>query len=85
MDGVQLNMSTDEAKKMLKRHVNTKINLVTMFVDINDSTLMSLSLPQEKFALVVQIFAQEIGISSTDICSRNRHCCFRLWWPCVQV
>ncbi len=63
MDGVKLNMSTDEAKKMLKRHVNTKINLVTMFVDINDSTRMSLSLPQEKFALIIQIFAQEIGIA----------------------
>jgi class 3 adenylate cyclase len=63
MDGVQLNMSTDEAKKMLKRHVNTKINLVTMFIDINDSTRMSLSLPSDKFALVVQIFAQEIGIA----------------------
>ena len=62
MDGVQLNMSTEEAKKILKRHVNTKINLVTMIVDINDSTRMSLALPQDKFALVVQIFAQEIGI-----------------------
>src|SRR6185437_1029420 len=63
IDGIQLNMSTDEAKKMLKRHVNTKINLVTMIVDINDSTRMSLSLPPEKFALIVQIFAEEIGIA----------------------
>lgn len=63
MDGVQLNMSTEEAKKMLKRHVNTKINLVTMFIDINDSTRMSLSLPQNKFALLVQTFAQEISIA----------------------
>ena len=34
-----------------------------MIVDINDSTRMSLSLPPEKFALIVQIFAQEIGIA----------------------
>lgn len=33
-----------------------------MFVDINDSTRMSISLPPEKFALVIQTFAQEIGI-----------------------
>jgi class 3 adenylate cyclase len=63
MDGIQLNMSTEEALKILRRHVNTKINLVTMFVDINDSTQMSLSLPQNKFALVLQTFAQEIGIA----------------------
>jgi len=62
-DGVQLNMSTEEATKILKRHVNTKINLVTMFVDINDSTQMSLSLSQNEFALVLQTFAQEIGIA----------------------
>ena len=34
-----------------------------MFVDINDSTQMSLSLPQDKFALVVQTFAQEVSIA----------------------
>jgi class 3 adenylate cyclase len=33
-----------------------------MFVDISDSTHMSLSLPQDKFALVIQTFIQEIGI-----------------------
>jgi adenylate cyclase len=63
MHGMRLNMSTEDAKKLLKRHVNTKINLVTMFVDINDSTQMSLSLPQDKFALVVQTFVQEVSIA----------------------
>ena len=33
-DGIQLNMSTQESKKLLKRHVNSKTNLVIMFVDI---------------------------------------------------
>jgi adenylate cyclase len=63
IDGVQLNMSTDESKKLLRRHVNSKTNLVVMFVDINDSTEMSLSLPEHKFALIVQSFAQEISIA----------------------
>jgi adenylate cyclase len=36
---------------------------VTMFVDINSSTQMSLSLPEHKFALIVQTFAQEISIA----------------------
>ena len=37
-DGIQLNMSTDECKKLLKRHVNRKINVVIMIVDVNNST-----------------------------------------------
>jgi len=61
--GIQLNMSTQESKKLLKRHVNNKTNLVIMFVDINNSTQMSLSLPENKFALIVQTFAQEISIA----------------------
>ena len=63
MDGIQLNMSTEESKKLLRRHVNNKTNLVTMFVDINNSTEMSLSLPENKFALLVQCFAQEISLA----------------------
>src|SRR2546423_4746832 len=63
MTGIQLNMSTEESKKLLRRHVNTKTNLVVMFIDINNSTEMSLSLPEHKFALIVQSFAQEISIA----------------------
>ena len=74
MDGMQLNMSTEESKKFLRRRVNTKTNLVTMFVDINNSTQMSLSLPENKFALI-----------GTKFCSRNKYCCFRLRWICIQV
>jgi adenylate cyclase len=50
-DGIQLNMSTEGSKKMLRRHVNSNTNLV-MFVDINDSTNMSLSLSENKLALI---------------------------------
>jgi adenylate cyclase len=62
-DGIQLNMSTEECKKFLKRHVNSKTNLVIMFVDINSSTQMSLTLSEKKFALILQTFAQEVGIA----------------------
>jgi adenylate cyclase len=64
MDGIQLNMSTEESKKLLRRHVNNKTNVVTMFVDINNSTQMSLSLPDNEFALLVQCFAQEVSIAA---------------------
>ena len=63
IDGIQLNMSTEESKKLLRRHVNNRTNLVSMFVDINNSTEMSLSLPEKQFALLVQCFAQEVSIA----------------------
>ena len=63
MEGIQLNLSTEESRKLLRRHVNNKTNLITMFVDINNSTEMSLSLPENKFAVLVQCFAQEISIA----------------------
>jgi len=62
-DGIQLNMSTEESKKFLKRHVGTKTNLVIMLIDINNSTQMSLSLSDFKFSLMVRTFAQEVSIA----------------------
>jgi len=61
--GIQLNMSTEESKKFLRRHVNTKTNLAILIIDINSSTQMSLSLPEFKFALILQTFAQEVSIA----------------------
>ena len=61
-DGVQLDMSTQESRKLLRRHVNSKTNFVFLFVDINNSTQMSLSLQEDRFALLIQIFAQEISV-----------------------
>ena len=63
IDGVQIDMSTEECKKLLRRHIYTKTNLLIMFVDINNSTEMSLSLQENKLALVLQSFAQEISIA----------------------
>ena len=61
-DGIQLNMSTEESKKFLRRHINTKTNLVIMIIDINNSTQMSLTLSEFEFALILQTFAQEVSI-----------------------
>ena len=62
-EGIQIDMSTEESKKLLRRHVNTKTHLVIMFIDINNSTEMSFSLPDDKFATLIRIFAQETSIS----------------------
>lgn len=65
-EGIQLNLSTETSKELLRSHLNTKINVVTMFVDISRSTEMSLSLPERKFALLIQGFAQEVSIAAID-------------------
>ncbi|MBV9177463.1 MAG: hypothetical protein JO297_10520 [Nitrososphaeraceae archaeon] len=43
-DGIQVNMSTEESKRLLRRHVNSKTNLAVMLLDINNSTQMSLTM-----------------------------------------
>ena len=61
--GVQIDMSTEECKKYLRRHVNSKTKIVIMFTDINGSTEMSFSLPDEKFAALIRTVAQETSIA----------------------
>ena len=61
--GVQIDLSTEESKKFLRRHVNNKTKIVIMFTDINDSTKMSFSLPDEKFAALIRTIAQETSIT----------------------
>jgi adenylate cyclase len=65
-DGVQINMSTEQSKKFLREHVNTKTNLAILIVDINNSTQMSLALSELTFSLIVQTFAQEISIVAVN-------------------
>jgi adenylate cyclase len=64
-DGVQIDMSTEESKKLLRRHANNKTHIVIMIVDINTSTEMSFLLSDEKFATLIQTFAQETSIAVT--------------------
>ena len=64
-DGVQIDMSTEESKKLLRRHVNNKTHVVIMIIDINDSTEMSFLLSDNKFATLIQTFAQETSIAVT--------------------
>jgi class 3 adenylate cyclase len=48
-EGIQIDMSTEESKKLLRRHVKSKTHIAIMFIDINGSTEMSFSLPDDKF------------------------------------
>ena len=52
-----------ESDEFLREHVNEKIPMAVMFVDLVGSTDMSLSLPEEKVAMIVSSFAQEMAIA----------------------
>ena len=57
--GLEFDLTTDHSKNLLKRHLNSNTTMVILFVDINGSTQMSITLPPAKFATIVQIFSQE--------------------------
>ncbi|MEO9320048.1 MAG: adenylate/guanylate cyclase domain-containing protein [Nitrososphaera sp.] len=60
--GVQIDLSTEPCKRFLRRHVNSKVAVGILYVDIDGSTKMSMSLPAPKFALMLQIFSQEMSL-----------------------
>lgn len=61
--GLEFDLSTEQCKQFLKRHVNSNASMVILIIDINGSTQMSITLPPVKFATIVQIFSQESRLS----------------------
>jgi len=61
--GLLIDLSTDSCRKYLRRKVNTKTNVVVMYVDIAGSTQMSQDLSSLNLALIIQIFSQEVSLS----------------------
>nr|AIE92753.1 adenylate/guanylate cyclase [uncultured marine thaumarchaeote AD1000_26_G12] len=61
--GVEYYGIISESDEFLREHVNEKIPMAVMFVDLVGSTDMSLSLPEEKVAMIVSSFAQEMAIA----------------------
>jgi adenylate cyclase len=57
--GLEFDLTTEQCKQLLKRHVNSNTTIVVLFIDINGSTRMSISLPPTTFASLVQVFSQE--------------------------
>ena len=61
--GLLIDLSTDSCRKYLQRKVNTKTNVVVMYIDIAGSTQMTHDLPSLDLALIIQIFSQEVSLS----------------------
>ena len=58
--GLQLETSTELSERFLRRHVNGKVKLAILYADIEGSTRMSLTLPTQVLASIIQVFSQEM-------------------------
>lgn len=65
-NGLLIDLSIEHCKKYLQRKINTKTQVVVMYVDINGSTKMSRDLQSSELSLIIQIFSQEISLSITS-------------------
>jgi class 3 adenylate cyclase len=63
---MQIDLTRESCKKFLRRHVDQKIAVVILYVDINCSTKMSISLPAAKFASILRVFSQEMTLLIED-------------------
>ena len=64
--GMQIDLTRESCKKFLRRHVDQKIAVVILYVDINSSTKMSISLPAVNFASILRVFSQEMTLLIED-------------------
>lgn len=60
--GVQIDLSTIASKRYLRRHANRKTSVAVLYVDIDGSTKLTLSLPSDNLALMLQLFSQEMSM-----------------------
>ncbi len=52
---------TDESEKFLRKNVFSKFDIVVLYVDLVGSTTMTLELPEDKLAIIISSFAQEMA------------------------
>jgi adenylate cyclase len=58
----QFNLSTEETISILEKFVKSKVGFVILYVDIVGSTKLSMTIPADRLATIVQAFTQEMSI-----------------------
>lgn len=58
--GYEYDYTVDESDKFLRSHVDMKLHMIVIFVDLVGSTEMTLQLPTEKLAIILSSFSQEM-------------------------
>jgi class 3 adenylate cyclase len=61
MQGLKFETAIVPSEQYLEDHLNTKLNVVVLYVDIAGSTSMGMILPADKLATVIKIFVQEMS------------------------
>ena len=61
--GIEYDATVDESDTFLRKNVGKKLGMVVMYADLVGSTNMSLSLSEEKVAIIISSFAQEMAFA----------------------
>ena len=59
--GYEYHGSRDESEKFLRANVFSRIDMMVIYVDLVGSTTMTLELPEERLAIIISSFAQEMA------------------------
>ncbi|KAF6242732.1 adenylate cyclase [Nitrosopumilus sp. b1] len=59
--GYEYSGSPDESDAFLRKHVFSRIDMVVLYVDLVGSTTMTLEMPEDKLAIIISSFAQEMA------------------------
>ena len=65
-NGIEYPPFVDKSEEFLRNHVNSRVRIFVMYIDLVGSTNMSLSLPEEKVVTIISSFAQEMAYTVTQ-------------------
>ena len=61
--GIEYDGTVDRSDAYLRQHVHEKQSMVVLYVDLVGSTDITLTLPEEKIAIIISSFAQEMAFA----------------------
>ena len=64
--GVEYSPFKDNSEEFLRDHVNSRVHIFVMYIDMVNSTNITLSLPEEKIVKFITSFAQEMAYTVTQ-------------------
>ncbi|MDH5463387.1 MAG: adenylate/guanylate cyclase domain-containing protein [Nitrosopumilus sp.] len=59
--GYEYSGSINESEQFLRKNVFSKLDMVVLYVDLVGSTTMTLEMPEEKIAIIISSFSQEMA------------------------
>ena len=65
-NGIEYPPFVDKSEEFLRNHVNSRVRIFVMYVDLVGSTNLTLSLPEEKVVTIISSFTQEMAYTVTQ-------------------